>query len=93
MKPETTSELYARCVRGRFEGEPLLDAIHRQVVADFVVAYGSQNKAAEVLGVSRGVVHRQVQAAIARKVNVRVGRTDLNRTARGRFPRAVGGAA
>ena len=93
MKPEEISEFYARAERDRFPGEPLWDAFQRLVAADYIIAYGSQKKAAEILGVSRGVIHRQVQASIAKRVNASIGRPDLNRTGRGRFPRAVAGGA
>lgn len=93
LPPEKISEFYARAQRECFPGEPLWCSIQRRVAADFIIAFGSQKKAAEVLGVSRGIIHRQVQASIARKVNARLGRTDLNRTGRGRFPRAVADGA
>jgi hypothetical protein len=81
---DRSAEHYARVVREALPGEPILDAARRLMVLDFVDAFGSQKKAAEQLGVSRGVIHREVHAAIAKRVNARIGREDLNRTQRGR---------
>lgn len=81
---DRSAEHYARVVREAIPGEPLLDAIRRLMILDFVDEYGSQKRAAKELGVSRGVVHRGIQASIQKTVNARFGHTELNRTGRGR---------
>lgn len=81
---DRSAEHYARVERERIAGETLLDAAVRLMVLDAVHATGSQKQAAAMLGVSRGVIARHVDRDVARRVNVELGRTDLNTTQRGR---------